>query len=536
MIDFINTGIAANLIYESLDPYVCQNINGITEGIYNIENIYGTDLFYWVSPHASVYLKHKSCTPNVLEIDYRVAIFDLLQNNKPSKIEIFINGEFFLFVPITDSEYRKIVIDTSENKAIDQNIGYYKIDMITDISYNPYKLGISNDNRDLSFQLYAITSKNKGKAIIESPTDNNVNIVYLLKLLEPKNITGGKKVRIGGRRDGGYVMLEPKEYPDNSGIAYSFGVSDYSPWDLQMAERGYHVYQYDGTIEKAPDEHPLLEFNRYNISGSDVPGPNEKTVGQIIREHNHKNENIILQMDIEGAEWDVLGQIAEEDILCFEQIIVEFHYLVIRGASFAKQVRVLERLNQTHQVIHIHGNNHSCAIPVVLANEYNSFSRDLCFFPTALEVSYVRKIDPVTKKAVFHFTPSFERYPYFLDMPNKQGMPDIYIGRFNIPNNNEERIYQTEYHLIEIEQKLFAENQFACYIKLLAEGRLGAAEGRLEQLVDICIRSMPVKRILMLKRWFYKGLLLITFGKFKQKYRQRLEILDRMLDAMAKLL
>lgn len=43
-------------------------------------------------------------------------------------------------------------------------------------------------------------------------------------------------------------------------IAVSLGVSNYSPWDLEMANMGYKVLQYDGSIDKGPYSHSNILF------------------------------------------------------------------------------------------------------------------------------------------------------------------------------------------------------------------------------------------------------------------------------------
>ncbi len=79
----------------------------------------------------------------------------------------------------------------------------------------------------------------------------------LLQILKPYNCIGATKIRIGNNNDGGYIMIAPR--PEEK-IAYSFGISDESPWDLEMATQGLKVYQYDGTIDSPPDKHPNLFF------------------------------------------------------------------------------------------------------------------------------------------------------------------------------------------------------------------------------------------------------------------------------------
>lgn len=86
------------------------------------------------------------------------------------------------------------------------------------------------------------------------------NYQKLLRLLSPYDVAGQTKLRIGPAHDGGYVMLDP----GRDGIAYSFGISDYSPWDLEMANRGFKVYSID--------PHALFAVeNTFYVTGSQYP-------------------------------------------------------------------------------------------------------------------------------------------------------------------------------------------------------------------------------------------------------------------------
>src|SRR5476651_2191886 len=74
-------------------------------------------------------------------------------------------------------------------------------------------------------------------------------LVKLLRLLAPERAEGVAKIRVGGRHDGGYVMLD-----DFRGIegAYSLGIGPDVGWDLALAERGVPVWQYDPTVSGPP--------------------------------------------------------------------------------------------------------------------------------------------------------------------------------------------------------------------------------------------------------------------------------------------
>ena len=229
--------------------------------------------------------------------------------------------------------------------------------------------------------------------------------------VRPHEAVGTRKIRLGGLVDGGYVMLDPGE----SGLAYSFGISDSSPWDLAMAGRNFKVYQYDGSIEQAPDAHPNLFFQRSFISGSALPPPDSLNLAQVIERHGHQDEReLILQMDIEGEEWKVLAGLERAELLRFRQLIVEFHDL-----AFAEnRLAVLEKLLETHVPVHFHYNN--CVQEAVYCP-----AGLFVYAHKAMEITYARRAD-------HEFVPSNACYPTALDCPNEKKYLDIPIGYFDV--------------------------------------------------------------------------------------------------------
>ncbi|WP_299395902.1 DUF268 domain-containing protein [uncultured Desulfovibrio sp.] len=232
----------------------------------------------------------------------------------------------------------------------------------------------------------------------------------LFTLLTPYDIKGCKKVRIGGNNDGGYVMPDP----GRDGIAYSFGVSGYSPWDRQMAERGFKVWQFDGTIDDAPDHHPNLFFFKLNISGKTQPPEGTSNISQILSRFGHAEErNIILQMDIEGAEWDVFETITDDQLRRFRQLIVEFHDLTNRE-KLPFYTRIFKKICKTHRVVHFHYNNNGNILGF----------RDF-LVSSLFEITFVRR-DAGT------FTPSADTFPTAQDAPCITRYPEVHIGNFAV--------------------------------------------------------------------------------------------------------
>jgi len=245
-------------------------------------------------------------------------------------------------------------------------------------------------------------------------------------LLTPMDVPGKRKVRLGAEFDGGYVMLEPEPNKNKDGIAYSFGISTYDPWSLEMAGRGYNVFQYDGTVEHGPYNSPMIHFFKYMITGSPEPKPNEKNIKQILKDLNHYGKNIMLNIDIEGGEWDFFASLTKEEMLQFEQIIVEFHEFIPDNEKLLKKIEILKKINETHQCIHIHANNGGCPNLVTILLGFRQF-------PALIEATYVRK-DPACQ-----FVECFDEFPGKLDSPNSGPfLPDIYLGFFNKPKEKKD--------------------------------------------------------------------------------------------------
>jgi len=237
----------------------------------------------------------------------------------------------------------------------------------------------------------------------------------LFQTLEPMSLVGAGKTRIGDKGDGGYVVpdIDYRKTKTQDKIAYSFGVAGNAPWDMQMAKWGWDVFQYDGTIDVPPELHPRLHFYRLNISGLENPPPDQINVSQIIKKHGHEGKSIILQCDIEGSEWEMLKSMSEENLLQFEQIILEIHWFYF-DKELDSKIAILEKLNKTHQCIHLHANNLG---PVIFVKKFR-------MIPWSLEVTYVRRKD-------WKFKPCYETFPGRLDYPNTGLYPDIFIGRFH---------------------------------------------------------------------------------------------------------
>lgn len=233
-------------------------------------------------------------------------------------------------------------------------------------------------------------------------------------LMTVKDVQGGCLVRIGcSDGSGGYVMLDDVKEKD---IFYSFGISADVTWDAYPAEKwNKPVYMYDHTISALPYEHSNFKWKKIGICGNNGAGGqnNLKSLSEILRDNGHENEtDMILKMDVEGAEWDVFSSFPTDDLDRFDQITLEMHgFLDLNNRD--KILTSLQNLKMHHQVVHLHGNCFGISIPMT---GYN--------MPDIMEVTYVRKEGR-------EFGKSNRFFPTSLDVRNDPNYPEIILGYWN---------------------------------------------------------------------------------------------------------
>lgn len=225
-------------------------------------------------------------------------------------------------------------------------------------------------------------------------------------------VDGGYRfVRIGRQNDGGYVMVDDFK---NRRIAYSIGIADDVSWDSDMAKRGFDVYMYDHTIEGLPESNDKFHYFKTGLgSSANSSDPSIKTLDAMLRDNGHENEyGMVLKVDIEGTEYDVFSEIDENILNRFSQIVIEFHGLV-QNEHERKMKSALEKLNQTHQLVHLHPNNYGSYI---LSGHK--------VLPELIEATYLLKSE-------YKFKHKKMCFPTELDMINCIYLPDITLGTWD---------------------------------------------------------------------------------------------------------
>ena len=230
-----------------------------------------------------------------------------------------------------------------------------------------------------------------------------------------------KLIRIGPKEDGGYVIADGFEYD----LFISCGIAnDIRFEDAFLDNYNIKCLAFDGTIDTFPSRRNNMEWIPKNIGYLNT----EKTTD--LKEYIQNNKRIFLKMDIEGSEFNWLDSMSEAELECFTQIVIEYHW-----PFDIYRMNMLKKLNKTHYIIHIHGNNYCDRdIPKHLPSgrtydgtvTIDNSVLSLIKLPEVFEVTYVNKKlyndSLVEMKEI--------KFPTILDYPNNPHARDIY---FSIP-------------------------------------------------------------------------------------------------------
>lgn len=237
---------------------------------------------------------------------------------------------------------------------------------------------------------------------------------FIQQLLKVYKTHKEEYVRLGAERDGGYVMVNDISKDD---FLMSCGITDNINWKLdqinfesQMSELVKGIDMYECAIDYLNNMPTNSKFFKARIG--------EDTGIKDLFHNAGTHQDYILKMDIEGSEWDFFDSAESSDIEKFRQIVIELHWLsnLQKDDEMSKKIEsVLSKINKTHKLVLIHGNNHS---PL--------FSYGKLIIPDVIEALYLRKdsYNFVDQDAEF-----FD-HPESLNVPCASYLPEIdyYLG------------------------------------------------------------------------------------------------------------
>lgn len=220
-----------------------------------------------------------------------------------------------------------------------------------------------------------IAHKNARERIAILTSQDRAEILSILAKFTPTQ-TGHDLIRAGSEHDGGYLLPD-----DLAGIKalYSPGVSETLGFDLEMANRGIPCFLADGTVDEPADMHEAMTFEKMMIG--DGPAGTFMSLESWVTRTAPPKGDLMLQMDIEGAEYNVLLDTPSSLLNLFRIIVLELHSIddFLLGERRSLR-RFMEHLLENHMICHVHPNN---ALPPV-----NILGR---MVPPLIELTLLRK-------------------------------------------------------------------------------------------------------------------------------------------------
>jgi len=164
--------------------------------------------------------------------------------------------------------------------------------------------------------------------------------------------------RAGGPGDGGYWIPE-----DLQGIRFCFspGVATNSSFEEELASRGIQIFLADRSVDGPP-----VENNRFHFIKKHIASYSDHRNGLIslddwyeesIRGHTSEAD-LLLQMDIEGSEYEVIHSISRTLLKKFKVIVIEFHNLhqLLNCNQIGMMERAFSKILQGFEVVHFEEN------------------------------------------------------------------------------------------------------------------------------------------------------------------------------------
>jgi hypothetical protein len=235
------------------------------------------------------------------------------------------------------------------------------------------------------------------------PTDK---LISLARLIRPQ-LCSQELIRLGACADGGYLIPN-----DLSGISACFspGVDDIASFEQDLYKHGIGSHLADYSVDEIPTGTSALSFTKKFLGASSYDQFISLEDWVTSLEPDATDDSLLLQMDIEGAEYETLLACPNYILSKFRIMVIEFHQVESWSQSdFFKIVEAtFRKLLTTHYVIHNHPNN---AMGIV---DLNGFSA-----PRVFELTLIKQ-----NRVTLHGPASL---PHKLDFPNVDYLSDIQL-------------------------------------------------------------------------------------------------------------
>lgn len=239
---------------------------------------------------------------------------------------------------------------------------------------------------------------------------SDADIRTAIQLLVPSGCSHAL-IRIGGSGDGAYLIPDVLEGVE---ACFSPGVSTLTAFETELAERhGIPSYLCDASVQASqlaliPGMHTFTP----QWLGSFTGGQTTSLDAWVASSAHAEATSLLLQMDIEGGEYNALLACSEAVLSRFRIAVVEFHHLPFLASSrflAMKFLPVLRKLLLHFDLAHAHANN--CCGTVDLAGYQ---------VPQVLELTFLRKAE--------NAGPQRRIIPHPLDVVNVPALPPLLLG------------------------------------------------------------------------------------------------------------
>ncbi|HXY09602.1 MAG TPA: FkbM family methyltransferase [Terriglobales bacterium] len=182
----------------------------------------------------------------------------------------------------------------------------------------------------------------------------SASVFDLIVKLKPQDC-GTELIRVGGDRDGGYLVPA-----DLEGIKYCFsaGIGNSADFEDHLARLNIKSFLADFSVNRPPIERPEFVFDKKYL------GANDKGIFFSIKAWTEKyledfKGDLLLKLDIEGSEYEALIATPVDVLSRFRIVVIEFHYLHKMFDSLIHRIyeACFERMLTNFHVAHIHPNN-----------------------------------------------------------------------------------------------------------------------------------------------------------------------------------
>lgn len=215
-------------------------------------------------------------------------------------------------------------------------------------------------------------------------------------------------IRIGGDTDGGYLV--PDDVKDIR-ACFSPGVAESADFESELSRLGIRSFLADYSVEQSPISNPLFDFEKLFL-GTRTDDEKFIRLDDWIASKGVGEGDLVLQMDIEGAEWSILADISPKTLERFRVIVIEIHNLdtmLTNPDGLRVAESVFTKLRSLFFPVHLHPNN--------CCGELNYMGVNI---PRVIEVSFLRQDRFVISEEM-----QTVQIPHPLDVKNVPSKRDI---------------------------------------------------------------------------------------------------------------